>query len=432
MNQKEFDWSDDKAARELAEKINALSFKGCEKILCGDALYYILMTDQTKLSGKETIKYITRIFLRWCTQNNAYKVKGSPDTLFLFSHSYGDRQELKTNFEKVLKLVHNFVYMHPSPRRIQIKKLRLLRLPFIWDRQLAEIFRNRTQRYRMIYLLYCAYLDYYECCMFCKKHGIQLHKLVTNCDTHLTDSFFTQKFRNRKSAKTVTLQHGAFYARMDSWAYEKSHSDFCLVHGGYAMDEINKIPFFHTMIPAGLLSYIGWKEKPEPENYKAYRIGIFLDGGNFNYEHNVRLIQLMQQFKRKNNCRLYWKFHPTTNPADYEPHIRYEQDVYSNDILLEDFLEKIDAGIVSNSTVMMELIKSWIPAFIYVDDKQEYDMYTKFDVCRFYNEDELEGIICSINSENMKNYMKKARDYYCTAGDTAANYRKAFRKLGIY
>ncbi len=64
--------------------------------------------------------------------------------------------------------------------------------------------------------------------------------------------------------------------------------------------------------------------------------GIFLDGGNFNYEHNVRLIQLMQQFKRKNNCRLYWKFHPTTNPADYEPHIRYEQDVCSKDILLEE------------------------------------------------------------------------------------------------
>ncbi len=110
--------------------------------------------------------------------------------------------------------------------------------------------------------------------------------------------------------------------------------------------------------------------------------GIFLDGGNFNYEHNVRLIQLMQQFKRKNNCRLYWKFHPTTNPVDYEPHIRYEQDVCSKDILLKDFLEKIDAGIVSNSTVMMERIKSWIPAFIYVDDKQEYDMYTKFDDCK--------------------------------------------------
>lgn len=431
MNEKEFDWSDDKEARMLADKINKLCLKGCEKILCGDALYFILMTDQTQLSWKESAKNIARIILRWCTQNNAYDVKGSPDTLFLFSHSY-DRQDLKINFEKAVSLAHNCIYMHPSHRRFSIKKMQLLRLPFLWDRQLAEIFHNRTKRYRMIYFLYCAYLDYYECCMFCKKHGFALHKLVTNCDTHLTDSIFTQKFRRRKSVKTVTLQHGVFYSRMIQWTYEKSNSDYCLVHGEFTMDEVKNIPFSRTMIPAGLLSYIGLKEKPEPDSYKVYRIGIFFDGETFNYEHNIRLIRLMKEFRRKNNCRLYWKFHPITDTADYEPYIRHEQDVYSNDILLDDFIEKIDAGIVSNSTVMMELIKSWIPAFIYADDKQDYDMYTRFDSFRFHNEKELEDIICSINSEKMRDDLKKARAYYCTAGDTTENYKKAFRKLGIY
>ena len=417
------------------KQINEVSFIGLEGIECGDVLYYplknyieknlTLRQKRIKKNFKLSMTIATSFFRK--TYNFYESGKGT--LLFLYSNAYGNREDLWSNFYSVSELFNDKIVIFPEKSfSFSIKKIEKIKYLIMWNKQLKKIIKDTYTRFFIVKELFLIYIDYLECIDIIKNKKINL--LVSFCDVHPLESLFTQFF-NLNSINTVTLQHGVYSSVINNWVFLGSKSLYMLGFGQFTYDEGAILGIEKNKIKKiGAMSAIGVNLKNKPKSYKNNIMGLILDGEEF-YELNKRMISFAQDFCLKRNIKLLIKFHPTSNKDDYKQYISSKQkiELYSNEILLKDFVKMIDFAIVRNSTCIIELLQLWIPTFIYSEKKQLYDVYKNIKFGKFTSDNELEYYINNINSEKVKKVITYMREYFCESGDPSNRFKNTLIQL---
>lgn len=415
------------------KKLNDVHLKGCENVLCGDVAYYTLWPKPpTKEPFIKIVWHLLRIFNMTFFSKYEFRINGNnPNVLCLFSSSYGERADLKRNFLKATNLIPERVDMLYSAKRsfLGFGFIKHLFKIISWNKQLKKLMPELSLRFLIIRAIYKAFIDYELFKEYEKKHNLTISKLVSNCDVHAVDSFFTQKF-NAKNLLTVTFQHGAICSSYNKWALEGIKSKYFICHNQFTVDEAKMTSFNKMIIPAGVLSYIDCSESNPRSKLKIKNIGIFLDGEILR-ENNIKQILFITKYFKNTDYNLLFKFHPVSNIESYKDILPEKSEIYGKEISIVDFSKKIDLAIVCNSTVMIELLYDWIPVFNIHFDNQEADVFKNSKYFRFRNEEELTHILNRIGTESFIEELEQMRNYFCTDGDTKENYIKVFRQIGI-
>lgn len=420
--------------RDDVEAINRISLDACNGIDCGDALFYpLLWRNNIKMGIKTKYTSIARILKDsiFCYYN--VLIRGNPQTLLLYSTSY-IRCDLLTNFQNVTSLVNNCLIMTPSKRKkFSFAMIKYLKVTLKWNSSLKKVIKSSSKRWYCISALYSSFLDYKYYEIISKDHQLSIDKLVTFCDVHVVDSFFTQKF-NKQKKTSITLQHGTFSSTTNVWAFLGSHSNYFFAHGQFTLDEGKRVGYKNgKMIPVGLPSYAIDKHVSKPTHFNNYVVGVILDGEELRPD-NIKTILFFQSFFKTRDKKLFIKFHPTSSVKNYTQYIDTSvvSKCYSKDISLVDFIEMIDIAIVCNSTALLELLEAWIPTFIFSNKKHKVDVYANAPDFRFESNEQLDQLISDVNRDTFSSRLEQTRDYFCAKGNTNDNYREAFHSMGIY
>ena len=413
--------------------VNEAKLKGCENILCGDTLYYTLWPlNDNKLNLVQFLRNCSSIIKSTFFTRNEFVLNGKePRTLFLFSSSYC-REDLKKNFMKAANLVPNRLDMLSGGKRkfLGFGFIKYLFYVLSWNRTLKKQIPDLYLRFLIIYVIYVAFIDYKVYEKISKQHNLSITNLVSNCDTHAVDSFFTQKF-NSENLLTVTLQHGAVCSTFNRWALEGIKSKYFICNNQFTIDEAKNTSFDKIIISAGNLSYIGIPQYSIPKFFKNKNIGIILDG-EIMRENNYFVLKFFKKFFNNSDCGLFYKFHPTSKIETYKDYLPNNSKIFGKEINILDFAKKIDLAIVCNSTVLFELLQSYIPVFIIDTEKsKDFGIFKNTKYFRFSNEKELIEYLKLVETEEFLPMLKKMRNYFCTDGDTKENYMKIFKKIGI-
>lgn len=421
---------------ELQDKLNQLHLLGCEKIQCGNVLYYPIR--DINLCNKQKLNPFLRIpfiFIKSLFQDIDISITGNASTVMLFSRSYMTRIDYLDSFNKVTEIIENKLVVKPKSKIKIFNFLNLIRL-FRWNRQMKKVIPDLAERWYYLGYIYEAYIDYRLIEKCAKKRGILIRNLVTWCDVHAIDCFITQMY-NLLGRTTVTLQHGIFSENMSRWGIEGSLSKYFMAYGQYTVDEAMKVGYKNTMLKVGMPSSIGISTFKEnngmiKKSYKILKIGVLLDGPLY-ADDNKRSILFLQKFCKNNDIELYLKFHPATKIIDYKNLI--DKDVIKNcfakDITVSEFADTVDLLIVRNSTSFLQMIEQKKPVLIIYDSIQKVDVYKSIQDIRFSTYEELKRIINEIGTEKYQKVVNYVSKYLCTGGNIKKNYKKVFNSIGI-
>ena len=397
----------------------------------GDCLYYCIKG----LDGAapSLMMSFARIIKRTALQYYSFEEQGSADTLFLFSESYGLRNDHLETFDRITGLAASKLVMKPAGR----KKVRLLNLTnlssaFALNKKLKPVIEDKRLRWFAVQNLHTISEAFEEYVSYCKKRKIDCSKLASYVDVHAVDSFFTQKF-NAERKLTVTMQHGTYSTTSNNgpWPFLGSHSDVFFANSKFAFDEARRAGYNTDRIRiVGLPSYIGEKRVEKPQSFSATSLGLFLDGGSFLSSDRI-LLENVQSCCKRMGVKLLVKLHPASDKKDYVDII--DKDVvekfYSSEISVFDFLDMIDVAVVHGSTTLLECLRAWVPTFVF--EESTGDIYYNAKLLKVHSGAELEERIKKINSKSSIEEIAEAREYFCGSGNEKDNYLKELHKLGI-
>lgn len=410
--------------------LNTIYIQEFDGMKLGEMLYHTIPNELSNRSILGCCKFILNRTLLW---QNEFEVKGNPKTLFLFSNSYSYRKDLLQTFDYVREISGNHIRMlGVSTKRLHIGYIRELGKLFIWNREIKKAVPSFVERLYVLRQLYGIYLDYKEYSHFVKKNGYSVDKLVTLCDVHAVDYYFTSKF-NSEGKTTVTLQHGVFSSTANSRAYGLSQSKHFLANSQFAVDEA-VLSGHGTMglHAAGLPSFVGREVHIKRSEFANKKIGAILEG-EFCHEDNMRLISALQDFCKKNDKELYIKLHPVSDRNAYDDVIdnAFVKAVYGKEKGILEFAEIIDVAIVRNTTSLLELISQGIPSFIFVSEKQKMDVYKNAHMLRFETQDKLKEYLDAMISTDFAKKFDEMKKYFGDGEHAEENYQRIFSELGI-
>ena len=410
---------------EIIDIINQINFYGLNNIKCGDVLYYPLRSFLSKKSLFSKIKYNIKLLFKLLNSvvktNYSCKKVIDADKFFLYSDSYGERNDLWNNFNLFTELFNDANIIFPCKSfKISFKRLGAIKLLSVWKKQLIRMKLDRFTKRFIVYQLFLIYVDFFDCLeLIVKKDNIK--KVVTLCDVHPLDSLIIQYF-NIYNVKTMTLQHGVYSSSINSWVFKGSHSKYLLGYGQFTKIEAVKLGIdIKKIINIGSLAMIGKDNIEMPQKFFCKRMGLILDGedGNGLHELNRKMIEFAQRYCFKRNMKLYIKFHPASDIKNYKKYIvsNTNVEIYSNDISIFEFMKLIDFAIVRNTTCLIDLLQNWVPTFILNEKKQSVNVYENVSFFKFSEENELDNYINNINFKNYKKELRYAKSFFCENGD---------------
>lgn len=412
------------------QRLNRIRLKGCEGIRIGDTLHYCLKTKcQKKFRKKDFVISMYSILKYAVLKKYRLKPHGTAETMFLFSDSYANRADHRASFKKTAAVVRNRVDVIVSVKRIELNDLFSVWICFVWMMQLKNIIPDFNQRLYYVSELYHAYADDRYIKRQLAKKNLKIKTLVTFCDVHLIDSFITQRMK-RTGVCTVTLQHGVV---MDPWSVQHTKSDYYLAQSQFTIDTARKVGAraADRMIPAGLMMYADKKTiPPAPEGSAIKTIGLFLDDERDGMRKiNIEMIKIASAYCKENGKKLLFRFHPFTDIGSYEKYM--DAGMCRNEVTLDRFIGMIDAGIVHDSTVLLECLYVWKPMIMY-DKKSILLKYCgNNDILKFHTLEELWDRIKQLENGSVKEMIGKDREYFCTNGPVYQKYQEVFRKIGV-
>jgi len=410
------------------KELNKIQIKEFGNVRIGNMLHYV---KELPISDFHVLKCIYHIIAKTLFFSNEFLIKGNADTLFLFSNSYAGRRDLLANFDKVVSLSKNYLKMNG----IKTKKLHLgyiinLMLLRQWDRQIAKEVPMLNERLYILSQLYGIYTDYIEYQSYVKKNNLKINKLLSFCDVHPIDYYFTHCF-NEQGKTTVTVQHGVYCSDTNAWAYTESRSTYFLANSQYSIKEaVTAGKKEKGLCAAGLLSYIN--EKVIPRELNNRRIGVILDG-ELLHEDNVQMLKFMQAFCKKEKLELYIKLHPTSGIENYSDIFDFEYitEICGKEKNIFEFASSIDVAIIRNSTCLLELINQGIPCFIFSGQNQEVDVYKHMHEIRFSTEETIHCFLEEIMNCDYQEKFDKLKRYLGDGENATNNYKKLLHQIGI-
>jgi len=418
--------------RTFVDVLNSISFYKCDNVRIGDLLYYphTLRIKDTRLN---TIKKAVKRILRFAFFSNAeFEIHGTPETLFLMNNLLRRREDFQSSFRNVVELSENNLYMYFSDKfRLNLAGLFSVTELIMWNRQLKIVFRSVSDRMYYIGYIYEAYLEYILFEKYCRKHYLEIDKLVSICDVHLTDCYFTQKF-NMQNKKTITLQHGTMCSVFNAWAFIGSHSDYFIANSRFTLSEGRIAGYKHNMIVVGLFSYVNKQKREKQFCHKIEIIGVLVDGDGFRAD-NLRTISTMASYCEMFNKKLLVKLHPLCDIDIYQKEFNDARIVkfVEKKKTLNQFLEMIDIAVVRNSTTLIEAIQYGVPTDILNDKYQIADAYRNVNILKFSDEKEFHDLIDKRSLRDIYDDYTTAREYFGCATDVTQQYKSVFASLGI-
>lgn len=420
---------------EIIEKINQLSLYRCEEIKCGDVLYYTIRMG----NGHSIFRLMQQVMILIKTSlfdTNNYELCGNANTLFLFGFSVS-RSDMYKKLNKLETVIHNRLSINPfgkyKLRRHIFRNILSLRIPLRWSTQLKDIITSPVERLKHVGMLYRAYCDYNSFLDYERKNNLRVSKLITLCDLHVSESYFTQMF-NKTGMLTISLQHGTYSSVDDPHEFRGIKSKVFLVDGNFAKDEamIAGISKNCKVIPVGLLASIGVNRLEKPEQYGNHIIGLALEAESCR-EDNIESIKFMAQFCKRHNKKLLIRFHPTSSIDSYITILKKYDivDYCSTETSVKDFAKIIDIGITRYSTMLLDLLELWTPTFLYVSEGQLQNTYKNYKMLNFCNEKELSDLIDNINENTVSKMISDSRRYFICEGEALHNYQKVLGQYDI-
>ena len=421
-------------ADELQKKLNQIKLKKIEDIRCGDVLHYPILDivdylDTYISSKKERLKAVPRIIKNSCVDNYEFIMDGKADILFLFSNSSRGRDDHLKAFMNAQELYENRLTMKCTGKQFTTVGLKILPLAVVWNRQMKEVVQNFTIRSILIATLVQCCLDYQIFIKKAHKDNLNIKALVSYCDVMPVDCFFTQKFNSHKKI-TVTLQHGTFIVKTNAWAYAGAKSKYFLAESPYTVDCAKRAGYKGITMPVGSPHQLEASLREKPKSFKAEKLGLFLNSPMRPHEDNIQAINVLQEYCKKNNCKLLIKYHPANDQSIYEKIIDKEvSTTYGTDISAVEFGNMIDVAVVNASTVFNTMLSQWIPVLLFERKGYAPEMFFGVDELTFFNVEELKKKLHWILSDEFYERMDSYRNYFLCSGDLKTNYKNAFSEI---
>lgn len=414
----------------LIDMINSIQLEKCEDIRCGDMLYYVVKGKQDRNPFRDLLSSIKAILKIICFDDVKITSRGKPDTVFLFSNSYRGRKDHLQNFKNVCDISENHILVEPGEKFLKFHKGYIF-LIHRWSKQMSSCIPNRGLRLYILSGLLKAYSDYEYVQKYIREKNLNIRTLVTFCDVHAIDSYFTQR-GNAAGITTVTLQHGVFTAKVNYWPFSGSYSQYFLASNALAVEEAKLLNYKKTMMIAGLYSYVN-RELPVIEDTgKIKTIGVFLDTEAYRTD-NIKTLKVVEEYQKIFGKKIRIKFHPASVKESYENFTNRIEgaECVGNEMNVVEFCKTVDVVIVRNSTTLIEALQFGKPTYIIHNDDQEDDIFANVDILKFSTAEELHKIIDLQSSEQIHDQLIEARKYFCSEGDITEKYRSIFRKIGI-
>ena len=413
----------------IKEELNAISFYKCHGINVGENLHYEF---PEKYGFKQVVRSLLRAVYYSVFSFCNFTQVGEPKTIMLFSNSFRSRNDHKTAFENVAKLIDNQLIIMPSKRKFNLSHLKDLFLPFIWVCQMKKTSATFSEKIVLsTSQLLRSYYDYDDVEKYISKNKLDIKYLVTYCDVMSVDCYFTHRF-NKKDATTVTLQHGTFITSSNPWAYLGSKSRYFLAESQAAIDSAREIGYKGNMIAVGSPHTIGSQTTCVPETFKSETLGIFMNTDMLPPEENIGMIKTVQEYCKAHGKKFLLKYHPANNRDIYSKIIDSDLvKTYGKEVSAEQFGDMIDVAIISASTVFNTMLTKWKPALLYVREGHDIGQFNGTDEIKFSSSEQLAEKIDCIDSPEYKQLMEKYRNYFLCSGKYEDNYRNAFRQIGI-
>ncbi len=414
---------------DLISYINLIDLYNVEGIKCGDALYYPLKNLEKKqsLTFFETIKSITYSVM---FDNVKIEFCGKPNTLFLFSNSYGRRYDHLNNYSEIVHLCDNYIFAKPGKREFRFH-IGYIYILLKWMKQLKKVTSKLKLRLYIVSYLIKAYSDYQRIETDIDHSGNIIDNLVTFCDVHVIDCFITQQY-NMQNKKTITLQHGIFTKYADSYPFKGSKSKHFLVANVFSQNEAILSGYKNNIIAVGLCSFVNKSISRTFSIPDIYTIGVFLDSEIYR-EGNISTLKIIAEYNRMYGKEILIKFHPSSLVKEYEKYLEEFSDcgVVDERTSVIEFCEKSDVVIARNSTTLIEALQYGVLTYIIYSEKQEGKMFQNIDILKFENPEELHNLIdLQTKGQMMKNLMD-GRKLFCCEWDITEKYKSVFRELGI-
>jgi hypothetical protein len=257
------------------------------------------------------------------------------------------------------------------------------------------------------------------------------------CDTHLDDMLAVQYCKN-KGILTATLQHGHMgdvkkvsQAGFDSSVHMRySISDFFLTFGKYSKDLLLKNGISgNKIVCLGMMNHIGLQRCEKLPNKTLNVFGVLLNW-ELSKEGNKKMILLANKLALRFNMKYKIKFHPSNCRTEYKEFI--DENYYieeTSDVTINDFIKEIQFGIVSKSTVVLDLVYGLVPFIKYTyDDNDMFSSITEFNAnCYGEAVEKLNNLF--ENRIQYKNSLVKCRNYIFEDGDVKEHYKTFFKKF---
>lgn len=423
----------------IQKNLNRIIFKGCEDVLVGDALYYpIFFMQGILIQGRcfknilRPIKWNLHIIKRILFNKYQYKKNKNSNSLFLFSSSYGDREDLRKTFSKVIGLSpeSSFAIYDSNINSFSIWKLKYLGLFRKWNKLLRrkDVCSTGLERTFFLMSLVDFFCDYKDAERFFGKDFAGINILASFCDVHAVDSFFTQKF-NAMNKKTVDFMHGAISAKgSNPWSVFGIKSSYFIADSEYTKNLLLENGY------KGIVFTCGY---PYSINERVYInaicnervIGVILSG-HVLHDENLILCRNLS-FLKNMGYKIIAKLHPSEKKGDYPSECTsLFSEIYEKEITSSEFLDKISFAIISSSVVVYEAIYHRIPFIFYGDSINFYKAFDMPDEITA-GVDMMEEKISEMLNGSYKTVYKSLIDYYCPKGVVKDNYLNAFKEIGI-
>lgn len=412
----------------VEERLNLKSFKGCEGVLIGDVIHYNV---SNPIKNTQGVKFVFSIIKRAFVNHYNITVKGEPKTICLMSSYCSGRADHRKNFLKATNLVENSVVLCSGSTQYTLAYVFELLKIFNWNANLKLEIPAFGIRMLCLRIIFDAYLDYKFFEKIENKNSWKIENLVTFCDVHPIDSFFTQKF-NLNNKTTITLQHGTFSISSDSWVYSKAKSDYLLSDSIHSSECAKKVGCKSHVISVGALQSIGeeFVEKTAQNNSEVF--GVVMNSEMTPREDNIEMIATVQAYCKQFGKKLVLKYHPNNNPKDFEFVIdKTITEEYDKGKGIEEFLTEIGVIIVSDSTVFTTALAYNKPSFLFYRKGFDNERYLNSDEVKFTTAEELSVLVNKIGTNDFNNLMDRYKQYYLMPGSVKENYKKAFIELGI-
>lgn len=413
---------------EKKEKINNLTFNGCEDILMGDVLHY---RDLEKADLKGCMINFLRIVKRLLIKKSAFYIKNTPNTLFFCSTFAVGRKDQEKAFFDVANVSDNYVVQMPNDNKLTTQHIKYFTKLISWNKILKKSGFSFAYRLQYINIFFDGFVLYKDFEQEQKKQNWSIDNLVVFCDVHPADCFFVQKFK-QLGKKTATVQHGSFAISYDSWAFKGSKSDVFLADGPHAKENAEMAGCTGNIIPVGSMHSINDAPVKKPDSFKTDVLGIVMNSSMMPIEDNREMIKQVQNYCREKGKKAVIKYHPGNNPEDYKDVIDTKISfVCEKSMTVPEFFDMIDVSVVCDSTVFTTALFNWIPSLLFFREGFDKGKYLHTEDIKFKDSEQLKLLMDKIPTKEFEELMESYRKYFLSSGVVKENYRKAFKEIGI-